>query len=66
MVIRKAADCQVTACIDNHVHIELLGEDGKPFAEFVCKDVDEAARLVMKIEHECNEIMKGAEPQRSH
>ena len=50
----------MTACIKNHVHIELLDEAGKPFAEFVCDDVDEATRLIIKIERECDEIMKEA------
>ena len=64
--IRKATDCQVTACVANHVHVEFLGDDGKPFAELVCADVDEATRLIMKIERECDEIMKGAVPARPH
>ena len=64
--IRKASDLRVVACIENHVHIELLDEAGEPFAEFVCSDVDEATHLIMKIERECDEIMKGAVPERPH
>lgn len=64
--IRKAADCRVTACLNNHVHLEFLGEDGKPFAELVCNDVDEATRLIMKIERECDDIMRDVAPERSH
>lgn len=60
--IRKAADCQVTACIDNHVHIEFLDDAGKPFAELVLADVDEATKLIVRIEQECDEIMKDRIP----
>ena len=64
--IRKASDLRVVACIENHVHIELLDKDGRPFAEFVCSDVDEATRFIMKIERECDEIMKESVPTRPH
>lgn len=56
-MIRKASDCRVTACVGDHVHIELLDETGVPFAELVLSDVDEATRLIMQIEKQCDDIM---------
>lgn len=53
---RVAANCRVSACCNDHVHVELLDEDDEVFAELVCEDIDEALSLVAAIQSQIDEI----------